>query len=249
MGKSTNFTEVPHPETLAKLPILMYHDIAPEAGKGLHVSTAGFEAQCKHLSSNGYTTHHFAEILDNKTRLKGKNCIITFDDGYVNQLEFTVPILQKYGLKATFFIPLAYLGKSDVWNKGALPVMTAEQLRSLPSETIELAYHSFQHKKYDQLTTAEIEKDIASCFKVVSEENLEFTKVVAYPYGKFPRKNPKKEQFFSQLKENGFQLGLRIGNRIETYPFQNKFEVNRIDVKGEWSLLKFKRKLKIGKIF
>lgn len=227
----------------------MYHDITPQQGKGLRVSASSFEAHCKHLASRGYTTHHFAEILKNKSALKGKNCIITFDDGYVNQLEFAVPILQKYGLKATFFIPLAYLGKSDEWNDGDLPIMTAEQLRALPPETIELAYHSFQHKKYDGLTPSEIEEDCKACFNVVSAENLNFTKVVAYPYGKFSRRNPKKERFFQQLEENGFQLALRIGNRIEEVPFKNKFEINRIDVKGEWSLLKFKRKLKLGKIF
>ncbi len=234
---------------MAKLPILMYHDISPQEGKGLQVSASGFEAHCKHLASRGYKTHYFAEILKNKKPLKGKNCCITFDDGYVNQLEFAVPILEKYGLKATFFIPLGYLGKSDEWNDGELPIMSAAQLRSLPPETIELAYHSFQHKKYDDLTPIEIEEDCKACFNLVSDENLKFTEVVAYPYGKFPQRNPKKEQFFQQLETNGFQLGLRIGNRIETYPFSAKFEINRIDIKGEWSLLKFKRKLKIGKIF
>lgn len=249
LGKSTNFTEVLHLETLVKLPILMYHDITPETGEGLRVCVSSFEAQCKYLVDNGYSTHHFAEILKSETNLKGKNCILTFDDGYVNQLTFAVPILQKYGLKATFFIPLAYLGKSDKWNDGAIPIMTAAQLRSLPSETIELAYHSFEHKKYDELSASEIEEDCRECFKVVSEEKLDFTKVVAYPYGKFPRKSPEKEHFFQQLKQNGFELGFRIGNRIEKYPFNTTFEINRIDVKGEWSLLKFKRKLKIGKLF
>jgi peptidoglycan/xylan/chitin deacetylase (PgdA/CDA1 family) len=249
LGKSTNFTEVPHPQTMAKLPILMYHDITPQQGMGLRVGVSSFEAHCKHLASEGYITHHFSEILDNKKALKGKNCIITFDDGYVNQLKFAVPILQKYKLKATFFIPLAYLGKCDEWNNGELPIMTAEQLQSLPTETIELAYHSFQHRKYGGLTPAEIEEDTQSCYKIVSSENLDFTKVVAYPYGKFPRQNSQKEHFFQQLKQNEFKLGLRIGNRIEKYPFNNTFEINRIDVKGEWSSLKFKRKLLLSKLF
>ncbi len=227
----------------------MYHDITPQTGEGLRVSTSGFEEHCKYLVSKQYTTHHFAEILTNEISLKGKNCIITFDDGFVNQLEFAVPILQKYKLKATFFIPLSYLGKSDTWNDGKVPIMTAQQLQALPPETIELAYHSFQHKKYTELTTSEIAEDCKNCFDVVAAENLKFTNVLAYPYGKFPRNTPKKEQFFQQLQQNGFQLALRIGNRIEGFPFKNKFELNRIDVKGEWPLSKFKRKLKVGKLF
>lgn len=227
----------------------MYHDITPQQGEGLRVNASSFEAHCKHLVTNGYTTHHVAEILKPEHRLKGKNCIITFDDGFVNQLIFAVPILQKYKLKATFFIPLAYVGKTDEWNNGALPIMTAQQLRGLPQETIELAYHSFHHKKYDTLTPSDIDEDCRECFDIVSEENLKFTNVLAYPYGKFPRKSLEKEHFFQQLQQNRFQLAFRIGNSIEQFPFKNKFEINRIDVKGEWSLLKFKRKLKIGKLF
>ena len=227
----------------------MYHNITPEKGSGLTVGANDFEAHCKYLASEGYQTHHFSELEKKQKLTAKKNCVITFDDGYVNQLTYALPLLEQYNLRATFFVPLAYLGKTDQWNTGKLDVMTAKQLYSLPSETIELAYHSFEHKKYHQLSAAEITEDSKKCFETVKKNKLKFTKVLAYPYGKFPRKNPEKEAFFEQLRSQGFAYGLRIGNRIEKFPFKKPFEVNRIDVKGEWSLLKFKRKLHIGKIF
>lgn len=227
----------------------MYHNIHPESGEGLTCSMANFEAHCKLLVSEGYKTYHFSETAAISELPAKKNCIITFDDGYVNQLNYAVPLLRKYKLKATFFIPLAYLGKADTWNTGDLPIMTAAQLRTLPSDTIELAYHSFQHKKYDELSFQEVSEDTQKCLKLAEEENLNFTNVIAYPYGKFPRKNPEQAIFFKQLEDAGIKNGLRIGNRIESFPFKNPFQINRIDVKGEWTLAKFKRKLKFGKWF
>lgn len=227
----------------------MYHNIIPENGQGLTIGIKNFEAQCKFLASEDYSTHHFAELL-NCASLEGKkNCMITFDDAYVHQLQYAVPILQKYKLKATFFVPLAYVGKTDAWNSGTLQIMTVSELRSLPSETIELAYHSFYHRNYAALTTEEISEDTQQCFELVAKHELNFTKVLAYPFGKYLKKEPEKAQFVKLLQQHDFKLGLRIGNRVERFPFKNPFEVNRIDVKGEWSLSKFKRKIRFGKLF
>jgi hypothetical protein len=41
---------------------------------------------------------------------------------------------------------------------------------------------------------------------------------------------------------------LRIGNQINKFPFKNPYEIMRIDIKGEDSLLKFKLKLRFGKL-
>ena len=233
----------------SKLPILMYHNITPKKGEGLTIGVNDFEAQCQFLVSEGYQTYFFKDILETKTLSGKKHCVITFDDAYVHQLEYALPILQKYKLKATFFVPLAYVGATDQWNTDSLSIMTLAQLKRLPSETIELAYHSFAHKKYNELSLEEISEDTKQCQTLVTKEALNFTNALAYPYGKFPRKEPGKQAFINHLKKNNIHLGLRTGSRIEKFPFKKPYEVNRIDVKGEWSLLKFKRKLKIGKLF
>ena len=72
---------------------------------------------------------------------------------------------------------------------------------------------------------------------------------IAYPYGKFPRKNPINKQFETLLKTNRLDYGLRIGNRINKFPFKNKYQVQRLDIKGDDTLLKFIWKLKVGKLF
>ena len=48
--------------------------------------------------------------------------------------------------------------------------------------------------------------------------------------------------------ELGIKAAFRIGNRINKFPFKNKFEINMLDIKGSDSFKKFKLKLKWRKI-
>ena len=51
---------------MAKLPILMYHHVCVEKGKGLTISVENLEKQFKHLAENNYKTYHFNELLQMK---------------------------------------------------------------------------------------------------------------------------------------------------------------------------------------
>ncbi len=233
---------------VSKLPILMYHDVSPSISEALTISIEKLESQFAYLVEKNYTTYHFKELMDLQKLPFRKNIVITFDDGYVNQLKYVVPLLRKYKLKATFFVPLAYLGKTDEWNTSLLDIMTADQLNSLDPRSVELAFHSYDHRRYSEMSKVEIDKDTELCFESVSENSLPFAAVVAYPFGKYPREKRAKKKFFAQLKRHQFRYGTRIGNRINSFPFKNPFEIQRIDVKGEFSLAKFKRKIKFGKL-
>ena len=234
---------------MRKLPILMYHSISLSKSEALTISVNKLEKQFAYLAEKGYKTYHFKELMGLTKLPEEKSIVITFDDAYVNQMELALPLLEKYDLKATFFVPLAYLGKTDEWNTASLQIMTAAQLNSLDSRIVELGYHSFYHNKYSELSKTEIEEDCRLCFESVSENKLPFAAVVAYPYGKYPRKTRKKEEFIKQLIKHQFKFGTRIGNRLNRFPFRKPFEIQRIDVKGEFSLGKFTRKIKFGKLF
>jgi peptidoglycan/xylan/chitin deacetylase (PgdA/CDA1 family) len=227
----------------------MYHKVSRHESYGLTISAAKLEEQFQWLSENEYRSYHLSELRNLRELPSKRSVVITFDDGYVSQLEWAIPLLEKYHLKATFFIPLKYIGATDEWNDPSFPLMTSEQLKELDPKIIELGYHSFAHRMYDQMLPAEIEEDTTNAFDVASKEELCLAPILAYPYGKFPRKNPEKHNFFELLKSRHFYYGLRIGNRVNKFPFKDPFEINRIDVKGEFTLPKFRRKLRFGKLF
>ncbi|ALT77277.1 polysaccharide deacetylase [Paucibacter sp. KCTC 42545] len=49
-------------------------------------------------------------------RLPARACCITFDDGYADNHQVALPILQKHGLPATFFIATGFLQGGRMWN-------------------------------------------------------------------------------------------------------------------------------------
>ena len=46
-----------------------------------------------------------------KDKLPSKSVCITFDDGYLDNLEVAKPLLEKHGLPCLFFIATGYIGK------------------------------------------------------------------------------------------------------------------------------------------
>ena len=238
---------------MTRLPVLMYHNFCAqeEASKGLTLAASRFEQQLMYLRSKGYQSFFLSE-LSVQTTLPKRSVVLTFDDVTVSQWEFALPLLIKYGFKAIFFVPFAYLGKTDAWNASsgaaAHPIMTAEQLRALDPNVIELAHHSFAHPRLATLTSEALQQDFDQAQQVMTVEQLSIFPALAYPYGNFPRQQPVQSHFFTQLQENGIAFGFRIGNTVSRFPWSNPYVIPRIDIKGEDHLLRFRWKLRWGRL-
>jgi peptidoglycan/xylan/chitin deacetylase (PgdA/CDA1 family) len=234
---------------MGKLPILMYHNISTEKSKsfGLCISENNLEEQFRFLSDKGYKTYHF-ENLKTLNSIPTKSIVITFDDVTENQYLLALPLLIKYQLKATFFIPFAYIGKNDSWNDGNEKLMSIEQLKTMQNPLFEFGYHSFSHQKYSEMGANEIEQDMQKCKDYIQRNDLKVSGALAYPFGNYPKSFKEKQKFKEILEENNIQFGLKIGNRPNHFPFKNKYEIKRIDIKGEDSLTIFKWKIRLGKL-
>lgn len=149
-------------------------------------------------------------------------------------------------LKATIFIPTGLIPADETDEKREM--MTFEEIRSLNPERVEIALHSHSHYNYSQISLQDAADDLQKNIRTLEEKKIPFTKVLAYPYGKFPKKGEQKKEFFSLLEKAGITSAVRIGNNIDYYPWKNKFEIKRIDIKGGDSFEAFKWKLKLGKI-
>ena len=88
-----------------ELPILMYHHIHKSASQwGDHVvSPQTLEGDFQYLTAQGYTAVTVADLTaytQNGTPLPEKPIMITFDDGQLSVLEYALPLLEQYDLKA-----------------------------------------------------------------------------------------------------------------------------------------------------
>ncbi|WP_394777048.1 polysaccharide deacetylase family protein [Flavobacterium sp.] len=237
---------------MSKLPILMYHNIcqSKSGSNKLTVSAHNLERQFQYLTDNNYKTFHFSDLEKMKS-IPEKSIVLTFDDVTENQLIYALPLLEKYKLKASFFIPFKYIAKTDLWNENgesAQKIMTIEQLKQLPPDIIELGYHSYEHNRYQELNALEIQDDFLKCEQEINTHNLNVYPAVAYPYGNYPKKSTEKANFKALLSQNKMKFGLKIGNRPNTFPFKDTYEIKRIDIKGLDNLIVFRLKIKFGKL-
>ena len=87
------------------VPVLTYHRVLPASGP-LAISTAEFEKHLRWLKSNGYTTltgAQFSEYMAGHLDV-ARPVLLTFDDGYLDNLYLALPLLKKYGFCASLFV-------------------------------------------------------------------------------------------------------------------------------------------------
>lgn len=75
-----------------------------------------------------------AHVLWARGALPYRALAITFDDGYADNADVALPILQRHGLRATFFIASGFLDGGRMWNDAVI-----ETLRSTRRDHVELS--------------------------------------------------------------------------------------------------------------
>ena len=93
--------------------VLMYHHILSK-DSFIASSIDNFEKQMKFISQNykTLTSKEFEEYKKGKLPAK-KSVMITFDDGWRDNLEYAYPILKKFNLKATLFAITGWIDEAS----------------------------------------------------------------------------------------------------------------------------------------
>jgi peptidoglycan/xylan/chitin deacetylase (PgdA/CDA1 family) len=200
------------------------------------------------MKMNGYHPVSFSDVAE-KRPLPAKPVLITFDDGYQNNADLAVPLLNKYGYPAIFFISTAYIGKTNEWDRGSDQIMDAETLKKLASSgPFEIGLHSHRHINYETSPIETVEDDIKTSVNTLKNHAVPFLPVLAYPYGKYPRKEKMLNQKFQgMLKETGITYAFRIGSKKNRLPIRAPYDITRTNIKGSESFFIFKIKLKKGR--
>ena len=137
------------------VPILMYHVIGPAAGAedypGLFLSTEDFRDQVNWLAQNGYTAVTLVQVqnawYDGGT-LPPKPVVLSFDDGYLGQYLFAMPILEKQG----------WAGQLNLKSEGS--DLSSKQVKKMYRAGWEIASHSITHPDLTTLDPSALEHEL-----------------------------------------------------------------------------------------
>jgi peptidoglycan/xylan/chitin deacetylase (PgdA/CDA1 family) len=102
-----------------RLSILIYHRVLPQQDPlfPTDVHAARFERQLRFLKTafNVIPLSQAVHALRHGG-LPPRAACITFDDGYADNAEVALPILQRHGMSATFFVATGFLNGGRMWN-------------------------------------------------------------------------------------------------------------------------------------
>lgn len=118
------------------LSILIFHRVLPSADPVFpdQVDAQDFDTVLKWVASM-FTVLPLDEAVLKLQRglLPKRSLAITFDDGYADNHTIAMPILQRHGMSATFFVASSFLDGGRMWNDTVI-----EALRAAPMETLDL---------------------------------------------------------------------------------------------------------------
>jgi peptidoglycan/xylan/chitin deacetylase (PgdA/CDA1 family) len=126
------------------LSIFIYHRVLPH--KDLlfpgEVDSADFDRDLRRISS----LFNVIPLLDAVRysiagNLPPRAACITFDDGYADNAEVALPILQRHKLHATFFIATGFLNGGRMWNDSVIEMVRAAPTGELNFEEFGLGVH------------------------------------------------------------------------------------------------------------
>lgn len=213
-----------------ELPIIMYHGVIDQS-KWVNeyvISKESFESDLIYLKQNGYTTVTIGEVIDyvySGAPLPEKPIVLTFDDGFYNNLSIVYPLLEKYNMKAVISVVGAYTDKySELDDKNpGYAYLSWDDVRFLSkSGLVEIGNHSYDMHSIDSARNGtkknknESEEhyrkaltEDAGKMQELCAENLGFEPAVfTYPYGAIS------ECSIDILNEIGFKASLSCEERM-----------------------------------
>lgn len=128
---------------------------------GLHPES--LTEQLDYLIAQGFHIIGLDEALDymkEKRNLPENSLAITIDGGYSDVHTNVLPILEKYGVKATFFVAPSLIGNNRLIRDHAIPCMDWEQVRSLLAKGMIVGHYGCNGRIFKQVPKEAIEEDI-----------------------------------------------------------------------------------------
>jgi peptidoglycan/xylan/chitin deacetylase (PgdA/CDA1 family) len=171
IGETASTLSPPNGDGDARLRVLMYHKVNDLPGNPLTVPVSLFDEQLAQLRELGYNVVALDDVLAfyrNGDLLPPRPVLITFDDGYRDNLEHAAPILARYGYPAVLFVSLAFLDdRSPLPHEERLtarglvnPTVDWSELPELEAAGVRVESHGISHRPLAQLTVDEAAREI-----------------------------------------------------------------------------------------
>ncbi len=199
----------------ARLSIFVFHRVLPafDPMRPNEPNAGRFEAIVRFIR-RAYTpmTLGAAAAALRDGRLPPAAACITFDDGYADNAELAVPILERHGVPATFFIATGYLGGGIMWND-----VVIEAIRVADAGSFDLADHGLGcHALADARSRCAVAAALLLAIKYLSPQARDAAAALIAEragFGKSPALMMSRQQLLAMHR-----AGMEVGAHTHTHP-------------------------------
>jgi len=212
-------------------PILMYHSLDKNKVENYAaVAPDIFNKQMEIIQRSGLrvvSLSQYCRLLTAGTKLPKDLVVITFDDGYKDNLE-AIKILKKFDYPATFFIIVDEIGRQEFLSRRDI----AEALKNTK---LEIGSHTLSHAYLPETNNEAVKKEIfESKIKLQKLFSCDIS-AIAYPIGGF------NEQVLAEVEQTGYLCGCATNRGFSRS--LNRFALRRIKVTNRDLGLRLRAKL------
>ena len=181
------------------VPILMYHALSAACTAAFRRWTLAadrFEAHLAYLGQSGYRSVTIADLLAHRRSgapvPADRLIALTFDDAYTDFHSVALPLLTRYGMTATLFVPTGHVGRRSGWmrheGEGERAILSWAALAEIAGCGIEIGTHSHTHPELDRVGDREILGEVRGPKALVEDRLGVAVRSFAYPYGHYDRR-------------------------------------------------------------
>ena len=218
------------------LRVLMYHKVNDLRPNATTVPTSIFAGQMALLGALGYVPVSLEQVRDHYldgAPLPVGAVLITFDDGYRDNLVNALPVLRRHGYPAVIFVPIGYLDGRPLPHEETLRGLGVrnetvgwDELAELEAGGIRVESHGIGHRPVSELDPADGAREIALS-KLRLEEWIG-REVEAYAFVKGSLADYRPEHV-SLVQQAGYKLGFTSVSGTNG-PDSDRFRLRRYNV-------------------
>jgi peptidoglycan/xylan/chitin deacetylase (PgdA/CDA1 family) len=176
----------------AGLRVLTYHRVNDAHPRDrLSVRPDAFAVQMEVLARSGRPVLPLAEAvpaLGGTAPLPSDAIALTFDDGFQDNFTHALPVLERFGFPATFFIVTALVGSESTLERyrdccEADRILDWEQVREMRARGQAIGGHGRTHREMAMLSEADARAEAHGCADDIAAETGERPSLFCYPRG------------------------------------------------------------------
>jgi peptidoglycan/xylan/chitin deacetylase (PgdA/CDA1 family)/O-antigen/teichoic acid export membrane protein/aminoglycoside phosphotransferase len=214
------------------IPILLYHSISSQPSRAIAPFAVSPEAFVQHLDliADGHvalTVSQLVSLLDNGEAIPAGALVITFDDGFADNLEVAAPLLQARRLPATIYLTTSQLAESaQSPHERRGKMLSWSALDDLEAAGFEIGAHGHHHRQFDVLPINTVAHEIARCKELLEGRVGHRVATFAYPHG---YSSPDVRQ---AVRAAGFEAACGVKNAL-SHPFDDRWSIARLTVRSD----------------